>query len=209
MDHSVGHSEGSDIERLPSAEYQRVCELIAGRLLSAEECVSPPEAALRVAVKEGRFSFDAPWMRPEDARFDESLKDVVRRLLGMTTSWDRRHARKLRVARWRRAREIRLAARGKLCGDPRAWMIVAAGSPKEPGVAHARRLLHARAISDHTRRARNLGSRPRGRTGARRPRGRSRRRCGPRSTRAGPDDGSGEEPSHPLVGALPTGSARR
>ena len=175
------------VGRSRSAAERRVCELIAGDLLSADECQHAPEVALCDAAREERLSFDRPWLRPEDIRYDEGLKDMVRHLLGMPTASEMRDARELQRVRFERALERHRLKHRPRESDRRTWAVIGAWELTGTNADHARSMLTALGACT-SRRAGRIG---RYRNRSRRPRACSCRR-GTRSTRAGPGDSEGE-----------------
>jgi hypothetical protein len=172
--------------RASDHERRRVAELIAGRLLGTMECVSVPTSALSEAIERGSLSWDEPWLCAEGAQFDETVKDCVRRRLGLVTSADRREVREAERLRFRRSLE-RKRLRLDSCRDAPGWEVAAGWELTGVNGAYVRSMLSA-IVAGRSRRAGGVVQRP---SRSRRPGVRACRR-GTRSTRAGPGDSEGE-----------------
>lgn len=194
---SSAQREGPAFGRPSVAEQRRVRELTAGNLLSADECISAPEAALREAVEQGRLSFDDPWLRPEDAQSDETMKDAVRCWLGRPTSADLRHARELQRLRFKRSLERRRARERPCEQDASSWAVVGAWELTGVNARYVRSMLAALAAGT----SRRVGRAAHRQSRSRRPRVRACRR-GTHATRAGPGDSEGEPFAPPPASAL-------
>ena len=167
---------------------RRVLELVKdGRLLSASE-FSLVDEALALAVSTGLLSFDTQWVCADDAMFDPTLKDNVRKLCGEVTAKERSLDRQAQLRRFGHALERRRAAEGEH-RDRRCLMIVASGELSDLNVHHARSVL--RAITAGAQRRASSQGVAHGRSRRRRP-GRRTCRRGTRTSRAGPGESDGE-----------------
>ena len=169
------------------SERRRVEELIAGNLLGADECISAPEVALALAVEQGSLSLDDPWLRPEDAQLDETMKDVVRCWLGRPTSAERRHAKQLQRLRFERSLERHRARERPCAQDARSWAVVGSWELTGVNVRYVRSMVAALAAGT----SRRVGRPAYRQSRSRRPRVFACRR-GTHATRAGPGDSEGE-----------------